>query len=482
MEALSPYRISKGTDMTSQSFSSHSDRPAPNASLRPLTYIVDESSNTASVGGVSLPELARTHGTPLYVLDEATLRAAAKAYKETLKAVYIAETLPLYACKANMSMGLVKLMEQEGMGLDVVSGGEIYTAVQAGFPMERVLFNGNNKTAQEIEMALHHGVGRISVDNFHDLELIDRIARTKGKKGDVLLRVTPGIECHTHDYIKTGHTDSKFGFDLSQLPQAIERILNENSETINLKGLHAHIGSQIFEVKPYEDLVEIMLNIYYNIRETYDGLVLEDLDLGGGLGVIYTGQDDPPAVPDAVQRIAEKLAFYAKRLNYPLPRLLMEPGRSMIATAGMTLYTVGSMKDVPGLRKYVAVDGGMGDNIRPALYQAQYTAMVANKVLSPVEETITLVGKYCESGDVLIKDMPVPMLEEGDIIAVFGTGAYNYTMSSNYNRFPRPATVLVENGRSHVLVQRETFDTVIQQDLIPTHLRKVAEPAGTSPN
>ncbi len=462
-------------------FSSHADRPAPNASLKPLTYTVDEATNSAFVGGCSLVELARTHGTPLFVLDENTLRAAAKAYKETLKAAYPAATLPLYACKANMNMGLVKLMEQEGMGLDVVSGGEIYTAAQAGFPMERVLFNGNNKTAQEIEMALHHGVGRISADNFHDLALIDQIARIKGKKANVLLRVTPGIECHTHDYIKTGHTDSKFGFDLSQLSPAVEQILNEYAETISLKGLHAHIGSQIFETKPYEDLVEIMMNIYYNIRESYDGLVLEDLDLGGGLGVIYTGQDDPPAVPDAVQRIAEKLAYYAKRLNYPLPRLLMEPGRSMVATAGLTLYTVGSMKDVPGLRKYVAVDGGMGDNIRPALYQAQYTALIANKVLAPVEETVTLVGKYCESGDVLIKNLPVPRLEEGDVVAVFGTGAYNYAMASNYNRFPRPAMVLVEKGKSHVLVQRETYDTIIQQDLIPAHLRKIAEPAVASP-
>jgi diaminopimelate decarboxylase len=461
--------------MSSAFFPGHSEPASPNASLRPLTYSVDESTNCAQVGGVSLRDLAHKHGTPLYVLDEFSLRAAAKAYKETLKSAYSGKTLPLYACKANMSMALVKLMEQEGMGLDVVSGGEIYTAVQAGFPMERVLFNGNNKTAQEIELALHHGIGRISVDNFHDLILIDRIARMKGKKADVLLRVTPGIECHTHDYIKTGNIDSKFGFDLSQLPTAIEQILTEYADSIQLKGLHAHIGSQIFEVKPYEDLIEIMLNIYYNIREQYTGLILEDLDLGGGLGVMYTGQDDPPAVPDAVRRIADKLTQYAKRLNYPLPRLLLEPGRSMVATAGFTLYTVGSMKEVPGICKYVAVDGGMGDNIRPALYQAQYSAMVANKVTIPIEETVTLVGKYCESGDVLIKNLPVPRLEEGDLIAVFGTGAYNYTMSSNYNRFPRPATVLVENGKSHVIVQRETYDTIIQQDLIPAHLRKVAE-------
>jgi diaminopimelate decarboxylase len=444
---------------------------APNTSFRPVTFHIDDG-KSPSVGGVSVAELVRTYGTPLYVLDEATLRASARAYRQTLRDAYPAESLPLYACKANMSLGLVKVMQQEEMGLDVVSGGEIYTAVQAGFPMERVLFNGNNKSRDEIDMAVAHDLGRISADNFRDLELIRQVAAEQGKTVNVLLRITPGIECHTHDYIKTGHTDSKFGFDLSQLPAALELILNDCKDTIRLKGLHAHIGSQIFETRPYADLVEIMLNIYYNIREQYNGLVLEDLDLGGGLGVVYAGQDDPPAVPDAVREIARKVDAYAKRLNYPPPRLLMEPGRSMAATAGMTLYTVGSAKAVPGMTKYVAVDGGMGDNIRPALYQAQYTAIVANKLGLPIEETVTIVGKYCESGDVLIKGLPVPRLEAGDILAVFGTGAYNYAMSSNYNRFPRPATVLVENGNAHVLVQRETYDTIIQQDLIPAHLRK----------
>jgi diaminopimelate decarboxylase len=460
--------------MSSSFFPGDLERPAPNTSMKPVTYSLDDNSQPL-VGGVNLVELAQTHGTPLFVLDEATIRASAKAYKETLAQAYPGVSLPLYACKANMSMGLVKLMEQEGMGLDVVSGGELYTAIQAGFPLEQVLFNGNNKTAQELELAIHHGVGRISVDNFQDLEFIHKIAASKAKKVDVLLRITPGIECHTHDYIKTGHIDSKFGFDLSQLPVAIDLIQERFRETIALKGLHAHIGSQIFETRPYEDLIEIMMNIYYNIREQYDGLVLEDIDLGGGLGVTYMGQDDPPAVPAAVQGIAEKLHAYARRLNYPLPRLLMEPGRSMVATAGMTLYTIGSMKDVPGLCKYVAVDGGMGDNIRPALYQAQYSAVVANKINAPVAETVTIVGKYCESGDILIKGLPVPHVENGDILAVFGTGAYNYSMASNYNRFPRPAVVLVGSGKAHVLVQRETYDTIIQQDLIPLHLRKTSD-------
>lgn len=450
------------------------EEAGPNTSMKPVSYNIDEN-NHPTVGGVSLLELASTYGTPLFVLDEATILASAKAYRETLKSAYSAESLPLYACKANMNMAIVKLMEQAGMGLDVVSGGEIHTAVQAGFPMERVLFNGNNKTLEEVELALHHNIGRISADNFHDLALIHRVAAQKGKKANVLLRVTPGIECHTHDYIKTGQADSKFGFDLSQLPQALDLLIKEYQDTIHLRGLHAHIGSQIFEVKPYEDLVEIMLNIYYNIRDVY-GLVMDDLDLGGGLGVSYSGHDDPPAIAHAMQRIVEKLTAYANKLNYPLPRLLVEPGRSMIATAGLTLYTVGSLKEIPGMKKFIAVDGGMGDNIRPALYQAQYVAQLANKIGAPVEETVTVVGKYCESGDVLIKGLPVPRVESGDILMVFGTGAYNYAMASNYNRFPRPAMVLVENGRSHLIVQRETYDTIIQQDLIPAHLRK-AEPA-----
>jgi diaminopimelate decarboxylase len=443
---------------------------SPNTSLRPITFQENEGASP-TVGGVSVEELVTRYGTPLYVMDEATLRASAQAYRRTLDAIYPAASLPLYACKANMNMGLLKLMEQEGMGLDVVSGGEIYTAVQAGFPMHRVLFNGNNKSAEEIQMALMHGVGRISADNFHDLALIHQVGSAINKQADVLLRITPGIECHTHDYIKTGQTDSKFGFDLTQLPNAIALILDEYKDTIRLKGLHAHIGSQIFETQPYLDLVEVMLNIYYNIREQYDGLILDDLDLGGGLGIMYGAQDDPPAVPAAIEKISEKLVAYAQRLNYPLPRLLMEPGRSMAATAGMTLYRVGSTKEVPGYNKFVAIDGGMGDNIRPALYQAQYTAVIANKLAEPVAETVNIVGKYCESGDVLIKNLPVPALESGDILAVFGTGAYNYSMSSNYNRFPRPAMVLVGDGQSHVLVQRESYETIIQQDLIPTHLR-----------
>jgi len=446
----------------------------PNQSVKPLGYKVDSAGNPV-LSGVNLLDLARTHGTPLYVLDETSIRAAANAYCDSLKQVYSADSLPLFACKSNFSMGIAKLMQKLGMGLDVVSGGELYTALQAGFPMEKVLFNGNNKTLDELDMAIEHGVHRISVDNFHDLILIDRIAVDKfkgdGTKVNVLLRITPGIECHTHDYIKTGQEDSKFGFDMGQLPKAIDAILNEYSSTIQLCGLHAHIGSQIFETRPYEDLVEIMLNIYYNIRESYHGLVLSDLDLGGGLGICYQGHDDPPSIRDAMAQIAKKLVSYAEKLDYPLPRLLLEPGRSMIGTAGVTLYTVGSIKTIPNVRKFVAVDGGMGDNIRPALYQADYTAQLANKLTEPIAETVTVVGKYCESGDVLIREISLPQVEAGDILMVFGTGAYNYSMSSNYNRMPRPAMILVENAHAHTLLNRETYDTLIQQDAIPRYLR-----------
>ncbi|MBY0404856.1 MAG: diaminopimelate decarboxylase, partial [Cyanobacteria bacterium] len=341
----------------------------------------------------------------------------------------------------------------------------------------KIFFNGNNKSEAEIALALTHGVGRITVDNFYELELIHKVAQARQIQANILLRITPGIECHTHDYIKTGQNDSKFGFDLSTLSEAVELITTKYKNTLCLKGLHAHIGSQIFEIKPYEDLIEILLNIYYNIRETYEGLVLEDLNIGGGMGIAYTQKDDPPNIESALETIIDKLNTYAEKLNYPLPRLMLEPGRSMVATAGVTLYTLGSVKEVPGVRKYVAIDGGMGDNIRPSLYQAEYTGLVANKANQTRTETVTIAGKYCESGDLLIKDFLTPPIEAGDLLMVFSTGAYNYSMASNYNRIPRPAMVLVENGKAHLLVKRETYEDLLREDLIPNHLESLISSA-----
>lgn len=447
--------------------------PSPNTSLYPVTYSTNEL-NHPTIGGVDMVTLAQEYGTPLYVLDEATIRAMARAYRETLEESYPAPSIPLYACKANLNLGICHLVEQEGMGLDVVSGGELYTAIQAGFPLERVFFNGNNKTAEEVELAVHHQVGRITVDNFHELALIHQVvtASGKGTPANVLLRVTPGIECHTHDYIKTGQNDSKFGFDLAQLAQALDLITGEYKETISLKGLHAHIGSQIFETRPYEDLIVIMMNLYFNIRKHYNDLTFEDLNIGGGLGIAYKQGDDPPDVPTTLRIITGHLAAYAEKLEYPLPRLVLEPGRSMVATAGVTLYRIGSLKQVPGGKKYVAVDGGMGDNIRPALYQAEYSAVVANKLNEPAAEKVVIAGKYCESGDILIREFVGPVLEPGDTLMILSTGAYNYSMASNYNRIPRPAMVLVENGNTHLLVRRETYETLVQQDVVPSHLEK----------
>ncbi|MBK8190927.1 MAG: diaminopimelate decarboxylase [Vampirovibrionales bacterium] len=440
-----------------------------NQSITPLTYAINDQGHSC-VGGVDLTELAAAYGTPLYALDAATFRAMAAAYHDALENHYPKDALALYAAKANLSMGLCKLADNLGLGLDVVSGGELYTAVQAGFPVEKVFFNGNNKSADEIELALQYKVGRITVDNPDELALIHEVASRKGVRAEILLRISPGIECHTHDYIKTGQLDSKFGFHLGELSAALDAITTQYRDTMALKGLHAHIGSQIFETRPYEDLVETMFNIYYNIRASYGGLILPDLNLGGGLGVAYQSKDDPLNIEDAVATICQKAARYAEKLDYPLPRLLLEPGRSMVATAGITLYTVGTRKTVPGVRKYVSVDGGMGDNIRPALYQAEYSATLANKAALPVDETVTIAGKYCESGDVLIRKLEIPTAEPGDVLAVFGTGAYNYSMASTYNRVPRPAMVLLENGAVHLLVRRETYDHLSALDVIPSYL------------
>lgn len=318
----------------------------PNQLQHPVTFEADTQGHV-TLGGVDVNTLVETYGTPLYVMDEATIRQMASVYKDTLKAAYPEASLVLYACKANISLGLCKLAQQESLGLDVVSGGELYTALQAGFPPQDICFNGNNKSVEELTLAIHHKVGRIIVDNLQELERIHEIASKKGVQVEVLLRVTPGIECHTHEYIQTGHLDTKFGFDLAVLSAVLDRITGPYKDTIILKGLHAHIGSQIFEDKPYQDLARLMLNVYYNIRQNYDGLVLTDLNLGGGLGVAYSQADTPLNVSETIRKMAETVKTYAESIGFPLPRLLVEPGRSLVATSGVTIYTVGGLKQIP---------------------------------------------------------------------------------------------------------------------------------------
>ena len=416
-----------------------------------------------NIGGCDLADLAKTYGTPLYVIDEATLRGIAREYIEAFKDYDNIKLM--YASKALCTSAITKILDSEGFGFDTVSAGEIYTVYKSGVDMQKVLFNGNNKTEREIELALDLGVGRFSVDNFYEAELLNKVALKKGINAQILLRITPGIECHTHDYIQTGQIDSKFGFDLTQIDEIINLIKN-NYKNLTLRGLHAHIGSQIFELQSFSDEVEILIKEIIRINNAH-GLNLDEMNIGGGLGVKYTNADNPPTVKD----LADSIASSMKKFTSNVPTIYLEPGRSIISTSGVTLYTIGSSKVVPNGRKYVAADGGMADNPRPSMYQAQYLAEVVNDTTSREEETVTIAGRYCESGDILIENITLPKLEPDDIICVYNTGSYNYSMASNYNRVEKPAMVLVNNSQSDMIVSRETLDDIISHDVIPDRLK-----------
>lgn len=437
-----------------------------NQNIKPITTKINESGHL-EIGGCDLVELAEKYGTPLYVFDEETIRTIANQYKNAFKDY--PNINMLYAAKAFMTKAICRILTDEGFGFDLVSGGEIYTAHSAGVDMSKCLFNGNNKSYDELEMALEVGVGKFSVDNFLELALLNEAAGAAGKKADILLRITPGIECHTHEYIQTGHLDSKFGFDLTQIDDALE-LLRDEYQNLNVIGLHAHIGSQIFETKIYYDEVEVILKEIARIKEKF-GIELHTINLGGGLGIKYTENDEPPTIDEIAKQITTSVEENSKKYNTGDITIFIEPGRSIIGTSGVTLYTVGSSKQVPKGRKYVAVDGGMADNPRPSLYQALYTAQVANKPGAPLAQTITLAGRFCESGDILIKDVEMPELEEGDIICVYDTGAYGYSMSSNYNRVLKPAAVLVNHGQSDIIINRESYEHLVSLDVIPERLR-----------
>lgn len=436
-----------------------------NQSIKPITTKVNGNGNL-EIGGCDLVELAQKYETPLYVIDEVTLRTICKEYKKAFSGY---EKVNMkYASKALMTKAIAKIISSEGFGFDAVSGGEIYTIYKSGIDLKSVLFNGSNKSYDELEMAVDLGVGRISVDNFFELSLLDEIAKNKKKKVDVLLRITPGIECHTHEYIQTGHLDSKFGFDLTQIDEAIE-LIQEQYTNMNLRGLHAHIGSQIFETQIYEDEIEIFVKEISRIKEKFN-IILDEINIGGGLGVKYTKEECPPSVFEIGKLITKTLNKYVKKYSIEPPTLYIEPGRSIISTSGVTLYTIGSSKQVPHGTKYVAIDGGMADNPRPSMYQAKYTAQVANKPEDVNSQKVTIAGKFCESGDILIKDINLPELEEGDILCVFNTGAYNYSMASNYNRFQKPAMALVNNSQSDIIIIRESLDDLLSHDVIPNRL------------
>lgn len=424
-----------------------------NQSIMPLTRKI--ANNRLEIGGCDTIELVEKYGSPLYVIDEHTLRSICKDYKNAFK--NYPKVNMMYASKALCTIATSQIISSEGFGFDVVSAGEIYTVYKAGVDMSKVLFNGNNKSADELELAIKLGVGRISVDNFYELELLDNIAKNQNRFVDILLRITPGIECHTHEYIQTGHLDSKFGFDLTQIDNAIDLIRNKYSN-LKLHGLHAHIGSQIFETSIYGDEIEILV-------KEIARLGLNEINIGGGIGVKYTKDDCPPSIYTVANIVIEKLKECIKKYNIEPPALFIEPGRSIISTSGVTLYTIGSSKQVPKGRTYIAVDGGMSDNIRPSMYQALYTAEIANKPNAEPDKTVTVAGRFCESGDILINDIKLPNPQAGDVLCVYNTGAYNYSMASNYNRVQKPAMVLVNNSQSDIIVTRETLDDLISHDM-----------------
>jgi len=420
--------------------------------------------NSLYIGGISAVELAEQYKTPLYVMDEQLIRSQCRRYYDSFKAG-MGKNRVAYAGKAFLTLAMCKIIESEGLCLDVVSGGELFTALKAGFPMERVYFHGNNKTEDEIVMGVESRVGRFVADNYYEMELIDRIAGERGLVQEILLRLTPGIEAHTHDYIKTGQIDSKFGF--TPLDNGIMKAVKKaiSLKNVQLAGIHCHIGSQIFETQPYEDAVDIMMNIVADIKaET--GLEIAELDLGGGFGIYYKEWDDPLAIEDFSAIILSRASEKSEDLNIKLPALTIEPGRSIVGNSGTTLYTIGSIKEVPGIRKYVAVDGGMTDNIRPSLYDAEYECAICTKIGSSDTETVAIAGKCCESGDILIKEFEMAKAESGDILAVFATGAYCYSMASNYNKIPKAAVVLVNAGTSKLIVQRESYEEMLRNEIM----------------
>ena len=410
-----------------------------------------------SIGSQDAIELTEQFDTPLYVYDVDRIRHNCRVFTNAFKKMNVKYQVS-YASKAFSSIAILQVIKEEGLSLDVVSIGELYTAIKAGFPGEKIHFHGNNKSREELQLALEYHVGCIVIDNLHEIKLLEELLEASAKEINVLMRVTPGIESETHQYIMTGNEDSKFGFNLAnhQADEAFKRL--HNHPRMHLKGLHSHIGSQIFTTKSFVLAVEILYK-QIEIWKDENQFIPEVMNFGGGFGIRYTKDDKPIDNAIHVQDMTKAIKNESAKLGIPVPEIWIEPGRSIVGDAGVTLYTIGSTKDIPGIRQYAAVDGGMSDNIRTALYDAKYEAVIANKVTEKNRDIVSIAGKCCESGDMLIWDLPVPGMEAGDILAVFATGAYGYSMASNYNRLPKPAVVFVENGEAQLVVKRETLMT-----------------------
>lgn len=432
-------------------------------------YLLDHfkinNKNHLEIGGCDAVELVKEYGTPLYAMDEERIRENMRAYKNAIDKYYDGNGLALYASKALSAVQMYKITAEEGLGADVVSGGELYTALKAGFDPSKIYFHGNNKTYDEIDFAVESKLGTFVVDSVTELDMIVDAAKRYSVKIDVMFRIKPGVEVHTHEFISTGQIDCKFGFAIENGEAMDILSYAKNLDGINIVGLHCHIGSQIFEKEPFRLTAEIMMNFYAKVKEEL-GIELTRLNLGGGFGISYVSEDDPLPFEDYIKVASEEIKRVCSKKGLKLPFILMEPGRSIVGDAGITLYTVGSIKDIKNVRKYVSIDGGMADNPRFILYGAEYDGVLANRAADKPEEVVTVCGKCCESGDIIMEKAELPKAETGDILAVMSTGAYNYSMASNYNRLRRPPVVLAKDGKSRLIVKRETYEDIIKNDIL----------------
>ena len=427
--------------------------------------MLSENNGVLHIDGISTAQIAEDYGTPCYVMSEDHIRSVCKLYKSAFDKFYEGKGMPLYASKAFSACEIYRIVNEEGFGVDVVSGGELYTALKAGFPASKIYFHGNNKTSDELKMAIENGVGRIVVDNKEELHALNKIAGKHGKVADISFRIKPGIDAHTHDFIKTGQIDSKFGVALEN-GEAFD-IIKEASALSNVKvvGIHCHIGSQIFDSDPFELAAEVMLNFANEVRAKL-GITITELNLGGGFGIKYIAEHNPKSYDEYMRLVFAKVKAVCEEKDFPLPFILVEPGRSVVAEAGITLYTVGSVKEIKNVRTYVSVDGGMNDNPRYALYKAPYSADIATKLGQPKDTVVTIAGRACESGDLIQENIALQDPKAGDILVVYATGAYNYSMASNYNRVPRPPVIMTSNGKARVIIKRETYDDIIKNDVL----------------
>jgi diaminopimelate decarboxylase len=432
-------------------------------SLFPVKTKVDSQGHLI-IGGCNCVDLCKQFDTPLYFFDENTIRSRCREFKSEFTSRYPGTNIA-YASKAFLNRALAGIIKEEGLGLDVVSGGELSVAQSVDFPRENVYFHGNNKTADELKLALDWRIGRVVVDNLHELELLDSLARDKGIRQDILLRLTPDVDPHTHSHTTTGILDSKFGFPMAngQAEAAVSRA--RSASNLDLVGLHFHLGSPIAETSPYETAINLVLNFAKEMKDRH-GFSLAEFNTGGGFAVRYTVNQKIPGIADYAEAITTAVSGLVEKLGLTRPKLIIEPGRAVVAQAGVALYTVGSIKEIPGVRRYVCVDGGMGDNIRPALYEARYEALVANKAADKEPSKVTIAGKYCESGDILARDVNLAPVSAGDIIAIPVSGAYSIPMSSNYNMVPRPAIAMVNDGNARVIRKRETYNDLMRLDIV----------------